>query len=218
MPSGFDLLASESPERLTQPVKEWVQSRYHAFLVVPKGPREIKMEPLPHAPSRLFDELRERAGRLMIRSSPRPRWIGNGSWRPITPRPKLYGADPQWTCQHSDPKAPLAAHGRVQLEVKVFVFRGGLADLPPRLAAERAGQHAYVKAWMVGSRMRAVRLPTRRRLAFHLDFKSSVPQAAVQFWLCGRLRCRGRSLSRYRADGAFALPRKTKNWASPASC
>jgi hypothetical protein len=36
--------------------------------------------------------------------------------------------NPELTCQHVDPAAPLPAGGTVALEVKLFVMRGSIAD------------------------------------------------------------------------------------------
>jgi hypothetical protein len=137
---GFDLLASESPERLTQPVKEWGQSRYHAFLKVPNGPHENRLN-LASAPRGfviMYHKSRPIDDPVIATTSVDGQWVV----ATYNPTARFVWSNPQWTCQHSDPSAPLPAHGRVQLEVKVFVFRGGLAALLPRLAAERARQHA----------------------------------------------------------------------------
>ena len=48
-------------------------------------------------------------------------------------------SNPELTCQHVDPQAPLAAHGRVALEVKLLVMRGSLDDALRHERAQRGG-------------------------------------------------------------------------------
>ncbi len=46
-------------------------------------------------------------------------------------------SNPELTCQHVDPQAPLAPHGRVALEVKMLVMRGTLDDALRKERAQR---------------------------------------------------------------------------------
>lgn len=132
---GFDLLASESPERLTQPVDDWVQSRYHASKQATTEPRDEKVMNagfsrgyfMAYHKERLIDDP------VIATTSRDERWVV----ATYSPEATLVWSNPDWTCHHSDPVTSLPAHGRARLEVKVFVVRGGLADLAPRLAAER---------------------------------------------------------------------------------
>ena len=140
--SGYDLLAAESSERLTLPVKEWVQSRYHAFIEVPQGPHNerLNLATAPRGFVIMYHKSRPIDDPVIATTSVDGRWVA-ASYNPTA---KSVWSNPQWTCQHSDPMAPLPAHGRVQLEVKIFVFKGGLTDLAPHLTAERARQKAMI--------------------------------------------------------------------------
>jgi hypothetical protein len=45
-------------------------------------------------------------------------------------------SNPELTCQHVDPVAPLPAGGSVTLMVKLFVVRGSVADAFARIRSE----------------------------------------------------------------------------------
>jgi hypothetical protein len=46
-------------------------------------------------------------------------------------------SNPELTCQHVDPQAPLAPGGTAILEVKMLVFRGSLDDALQKVIAQR---------------------------------------------------------------------------------
>ena len=118
---GFDLLASETPERLTAPLDRWLPCRYLASYRWPVPSRLIDRRDdgiTYYNKSRAVDEpfiATLSADRAWVVAS-FARDTGN-VW-----------SNPELTCQHVDPQAPLPPRGRVTLEVKMLVFRGTLDE------------------------------------------------------------------------------------------
>lgn len=46
-------------------------------------------------------------------------------------------SNPELTCQHVDPQAPLPPRGTAAMEVRLLIFRGSLDDLQSKVAARR---------------------------------------------------------------------------------
>ena len=128
--TGFDLLASETPARLTMPRARWLPSRYLASFRWPVPPERVEQRGdaiTYYNKSRAVDEpfiaTRSQDGRWVVASVARD--VGN-VW-----------SNPELTCQHVDPQAPLAAGQEVTLEVKLLVMRGSLEQALRRAREQR---------------------------------------------------------------------------------
>jgi hypothetical protein len=129
-PDGFDLLASETPARLTMPLDRWLPNRYRVPYRWPIDSARVAPQPdgiTWYNKSRAVDEP------LVATRSTDGAWIiatfshdAGNVW-----------TNPDLTCQHADPAAPLAAHGRMVLEEKTLIVRGSLDDVLARERRER---------------------------------------------------------------------------------
>jgi hypothetical protein len=118
---GFELLASDAPERLAVPLTEWFPVRYLASTTNPIPPDRVQ---------RRSDGItyRYKSGRAdvpMIATLSQ-----DGSWVAATFSRHTGNVwnNPELTCQHADPEVPLANGGEVQVEEKILIFKGSLED------------------------------------------------------------------------------------------
>jgi hypothetical protein len=117
---GFDLLASETPSRLTMPLDRWLPARYLASFTWPVPPRLVELrDGITHynksrAVDAPFIATRSEDGQWVVASFTRN--TGN-VW-----------SNPELTCQHVDPQAALSPGGEAILETKLLVVRGSLDD------------------------------------------------------------------------------------------
>lgn len=126
---GLDLLAAETPERLTENAEEWLPCRYIA--ACSSQPADVKLR------ERGVDGItryrtRRPADVPFIATESNPK-----GWVAAT---HALAADSVWTnpartCQHADPSAPLPAHSKAKLALEFYLTRGGAAEAW-RLAAE----------------------------------------------------------------------------------
>jgi len=134
-PSGLDLIASETPERLSMNAEEWLPIRY----IVRVGEtaagavrRRERLEGITrYTKSRSAD-----VAFIATESQPQG-WIaathGLGC-------PALF-TNPARTCHHADPRVENVAGGKAQLRLKVYMVRGLLEEVWRRVAARnRAGE------------------------------------------------------------------------------
>ena len=129
--NGFDLLASETPDRLTMPLDRWLPARYLAQLTAP-----IPAERVQHRDdgityyykSRPVDQpfiaTRSTDGKWIVASFAR---VAGNVW-----------SNPELTCQHVDGTSPLAPGRTAMQEVKLLVIRGSLDDALRRAIQQRA--------------------------------------------------------------------------------
>jgi len=129
--NGFDLLASETPDRLTVPLDRWLPARYLAQLTAP-----IPAERVQHRDdgityyykSRPVDQpfiaTRSTDGKWIVASFAR---VAGNVW-----------SNPELTCQHVDGTSPLAPGQTAMQEVKLLVIRGSLDDALRRAIQQRA--------------------------------------------------------------------------------
>ena len=119
--AGFELIASDAPERLTEPLTEWFPVRYMASTTNPIPADRVQ---------RRSDGImyRYRVGRAdvpMIATTSQ-----DGSWVAATfsRHTGNVWSNPELTCQHADPELPLAHSDEAQLEEKILIFQGSLKD------------------------------------------------------------------------------------------
>ena len=133
---GFELLAVDFPERLTEPLQDWVQSRVHAYRRPPAGLLPAQKNVAPEFQRGFwmqYNNLRPIDDPVIATTSTDGQWVA-ATYSPLAGH---VWSNPDWTCQHSDVAASLPAGGKAVTEVKFFLFRGTLKDLPAKLALER---------------------------------------------------------------------------------
>lgn len=127
---GFDLLASETPERLSMPLDKWLPARYLDSFTwpVPKKLVDGREDGITYYnKSRSVDE-----PMVATLSSDRT-WVvasfaatAGNVW-----------SNPELTCQHVDPEKSLAPRSTATIEIKMLVFRGSLEDALKKTIAQR---------------------------------------------------------------------------------
>lgn len=127
---GFELLASETPGRLTMPLSAWLPARYMASYTWPVPPKKVDRREdgiTYYNKSRPVDEP------MIATVSTDGKWI-------VASFSRTSGnvwSNPELTCQHVDPEAPLAPSGRAVLEVKMLVIHGSLDQVLEKVKDQR---------------------------------------------------------------------------------
>jgi hypothetical protein len=127
---GFDLLASETPERLTMPLDQWLPCRYLASYTwpVPRQRVERRQDGIRYyTKSRAVDQP------LVATVSTDRNWVAASFSRTVG----NVWSNPELTCQHVDPERPLPAHQQATAEVKILFLRGTLGDVLQKVIAQR---------------------------------------------------------------------------------
>jgi len=128
---GFDLLASETPERLTLPLNQWLPSRYLASYTWPVPALRVEKRTdgiTYYNKSRAVDEP------MIATVSTDGKWVAAS----FTKTTGNVWSNPELTCQHVDPAKPLSAGGSAVLEVKILIFKGTLEDALRKVRAQRS--------------------------------------------------------------------------------
>ena len=129
-PGGFELLASETPRRLTMPLDEWLPARYLVSYTwpVPRQLVERRSDGITYYnKSRAVDET------FIATRSNDSSWIVASFAREAG----NVWSNPELTCQHVDPQRSLPAGGHVVVETKLLVLRGTLDDALQRARQQR---------------------------------------------------------------------------------
>lgn len=126
---GFDLLASETPDRLTMPLDRWLPARYLASFTWPIPAQRVEQrDGIPH-----YNKARAVDMPFIATVSTDKAWV-------IASFARTAGnvwSNPELTCQHVDAQTPLAAGGRATVEMKLLVMRGSLDDALQRAVKQR---------------------------------------------------------------------------------
>jgi len=127
---GFELLASETPERLTLPLDRWFPVRYLASFTwpVPAQLMDRRNDGIAY-----YNKSRAVDQPFLATLSEDRKWV-------IASVARMTGnvwSNPKLTCQHVDPQASLAPGQRSVLEVKIFVLRGSLNEALQRAIRQR---------------------------------------------------------------------------------
>jgi len=129
--TGPQLLAAETPARLTMPLRQWLPLRYLAAFTWPVPPNRIEDRGdgiTYYNTSRAVDQpfiATVSSDRAWVVASV-ARTTGN-VW-----------SNPELTCQHVDPQITLAPGETAVAEVKLLILRGSLNDVFRRAVQERA--------------------------------------------------------------------------------
>jgi hypothetical protein len=127
---GFDLLASETPARLSMPLTDWLPARYLASFTWPVPSQRVERRNdgiTYYNKSRAVDEP------FIATLSTDRAWVVASVARDVG----NVWSNPELTCQHVDPQLRLAANGDATSEIKLLVVRGSLADAHARAVAQR---------------------------------------------------------------------------------
>jgi hypothetical protein len=127
---GFDLLASETPARLTMPLNDWLPNRYRVSYSWPVEPLHVekKEDGLTwYNKSRQVDEP------FLATKSTDGKWIVATFSRD----PGNVWSNPELTCQHADPETPLKAGAKASLELKTLLFQGTLDEVLAKVRQQR---------------------------------------------------------------------------------
>jgi hypothetical protein len=127
---GFDLLASETPGRLTMPLSRWLPARYLDSFTLPVAPQRVD-----HREDGITFYNKSRAvDQPMIATL-----SSDGKWvvASFTRTTGNVWSNPELTCQHVDPEAPLAPGETATLEMKILIFQGSLEQALQKVVAQR---------------------------------------------------------------------------------
>jgi hypothetical protein len=128
--NGFDLLASETPNRLAMPLDQWLPARYLASFTwpVPSKLVERRSDGITYYnKSRVVDQP------LIATLSTDRKWV-------VASFSRTTGnvwSNPELTCQHVDPEVSLSPRSTATVEVKVLVFQGSLDDVLSKVISQR---------------------------------------------------------------------------------
>jgi hypothetical protein len=117
--NGFDLLASEVPQRLTMPFSEWLPARVLAAFTwpVPDARIERGADGIPR-----YQKSRKVDVPMVATQSTDKSWVVASFSR----SPGNVWSNPELTCQHVDPQSALNPGQRAFTSVKILVIRGSL--------------------------------------------------------------------------------------------
>jgi hypothetical protein len=136
---GFELLASETPSRLTMPLDEWLPARYLASFTwpIPSQPVE-RRDGIPH-----YNKSRAVDAPFIATLSQDGRWAVAS----FTRNAGNVWSNPELTCQHVDPQAALSPGEEAILETKVLVVRSSLDDVFKMAMQQRESLKVEVRRW-----------------------------------------------------------------------
>jgi hypothetical protein len=128
--NGFDLLASETPNRLTMPLDQWLPARYLASFTWPVPPKLIERRSdgiTYYNKSRVVDQP------VIATLSIDGNWVV-ASFSHTTGN---VWSNPELTCQHVDPEISLPPGASGTVEIKILVFQGSLEDALTKVIGQR---------------------------------------------------------------------------------
>jgi hypothetical protein len=127
---GFDLLASETPSRLTMPLDRWLPARYLVSFTwpVPAQRVENRADGITY-----YNKSRAIDVPFIATLSADRRWVVASFAR----EPGNVWSNPELTCQHVDPQTSLLPGQQATREVKILVLQGTLEDALRRAIKQR---------------------------------------------------------------------------------
>jgi hypothetical protein len=127
---GFDLLASETPARLTMPLNQWFPNRYLASFTwsVPAKLLERRDDGITY-----YNKSRPVDQPLIATFSANRDWVVAS----FTRQTGNVWSNPQLTCQHVDPETSLAPGQQATLELKILVVKASLDRVLEKVIEQR---------------------------------------------------------------------------------
>jgi len=127
---GFELLASETPARLTMPLNQWLPARYLAQFTAPIPEQKVQHRDdgiTYYYKSRVVDMP------LIATLSPDHKWVAAS----FTRTTGNVWSNPELTCQHVDPQVVLLKGRTAFYEVKLLIFQGMLEQARKKVVQQR---------------------------------------------------------------------------------
>lgn len=121
-PDGFDLLASETPGRLTMPMEKWLPCRYLVSYTWPVAVKRIEKD---ESGITRYNKSRQVDKPFIATYSHDQKWIA----ATYTRETGNLWTNPERSCQHADPFINLNAGQTKSLELKTFIIKGDLAGI-----------------------------------------------------------------------------------------
>jgi hypothetical protein len=119
---GFDLMASETPERLTMSLQKWLPCRYLVSYSWPVASK--RMEKAGDSITRYYKS--RKADKPFIATLSHDKtWVA----ATYTKETGNLWTNPERSCQHADPSIALNAGETKNLELKTFIIKGNLEQL-----------------------------------------------------------------------------------------
>ncbi|KAA2245528.1 hypothetical protein F0L74_06095 [Chitinophaga agrisoli] len=118
---GFDLLASETPARLTMPLDKWLPARYLVSFTWPVPSQRVE----DRDGIRYYNKSRAVDAPFIATIAKDSSWVIAS----FTRNTGNVWSNPELTCQHVDPQAALSPGEETVLETKLLVARGSLEDV-----------------------------------------------------------------------------------------
>ena len=119
---GFDLMASETPQRLTMPLQKWLPCRYLVSYSWPVASK--RMEKDEDFVTRYYKSRKSDKPFIATLSHDKT-WIA----ATYTKETGNLWTNPERSCQHADPSITLNAGETKHLELKTFIIKGNLEQL-----------------------------------------------------------------------------------------
>ncbi len=122
--SGFELLASETPERLTMPLDSWLPCRYLDAYTWPIPPTlvEIREDRITY-----YNKPKAVDFPFIATSSKDNQWVVASFTTQLDQVGNVW-SNPELTCQHVDPQSALLPGQKAQLKVNILIMKGTVED------------------------------------------------------------------------------------------
>jgi hypothetical protein len=128
---GFDLLASETPGRLTMPLSQWLPARYLVSYTSPVPQQRIERR---DDGIRYYNKSRAVDFPFIATVSTDRTWVVASFTRQVG----NVWSNPELTCQHVDPQTPLAASQQSATEIKILIMRDTFEQAFQRALSQRS--------------------------------------------------------------------------------
>lgn len=129
--NGFDLLASETPERLTMPLQKWLPCRYLVSYTWPVAAKRIEKD--GDGITR-YNKLRRVDKPFIATLSHDKKWIA----ATYTDETGNLWTNPERSCQHADPAITLQPKETKSLRLTTFIYKGDLIEVLQLVEREQA--------------------------------------------------------------------------------
>lgn len=127
----LELLARDTPERLSMPLGRWLPCRYldsYTWPVPPAGKRVVKDEGIAY-----YNASRPVDVPMIATVSQDGKWVAATCTLDVG----NVWTNPELTCQHADPEVALKPEGTATWETKTFIFQGTLAQVLEKVRKQR---------------------------------------------------------------------------------
>jgi len=119
---GFDLLASETPTRLTMPLDKWLPNRYRVPYTWPVDRNRIEKK---EDGLTWYNKSRRADAPFIATQSTDGKWF----MATYSAAPGNVWTNPQLTCQHADMQTSLKPYSQSSTDLKILILRGSLDDV-----------------------------------------------------------------------------------------